>query len=364
MNAPHASARDAHSTPAPSRPRIAHRREQPDRRGGVTNQTTGTRPPGRTDRRRSAAPLRLCAPDGVPLGGFVWRHGETARPVVVIAPATSVRCRYYARFADDLFAKGFDVVTFDYRGIGESRPVSLRGFRADWVDWGEHDLEAALRYAVAEFRGAPIHVVAHSIGGFALGLAPSNRKIERILTVGAQFAHWRDYGAARRYRMLWKWHVAMPALTQIFGYFPAKRLGWMEDTPAGVVRDWSRMTARFEDTVRRGSFIAGERESELLVRRFAEVTAPILAIGVGDDTHGTPAAVDRLLAYFTASLRRHRRIAPSDIGAPSIGHFAFFHDRFKDSLWPLAQLWLRNGEIAPDAPGRMVAEMLPRQAGR
>ena len=38
--------------------------------------------------------------------------------------------RHYFRFADYLFANGFDVMVYDYRGIGESRPDSLRGFKA------------------------------------------------------------------------------------------------------------------------------------------------------------------------------------------------------------------------------------------
>ena len=322
-------------------------------------ETAGADVRDRAERHRFAAPVRILAPDGVPLGGFMWRLGEPGRPVVVIAAATSVRCRYYGRFAAYLFANGFDVLTFDYRGIGESRPPRMRGFRADWVDWGESDLEGALRFAVREFENAPLHVVAHSIGGFAIGLAPTSRRIGRILTVGSQFAHWRDYGAEERLRMFWKWHVVMPLLTRVFGYFPAKRLGWMEDTPAGVVRDWSRMRPRFEDTVRAGSFVAGERESERLARRFTGVTAPILAIGLDDDTHGTPAALDRLLAYFTASPRRHWRIDPSDVGADAIGHFAFFHDRFEGTLWPLALGWLRDGRIPPGAPGRLFAETPP-----
>ncbi|MGV0818495.1 alpha/beta hydrolase family protein [Martelella sp. AMO21009] len=308
-----------------------------------------------------ALPLRLETDDGRLLGGFLWRHSgvSAAWPIVIISAATSVKCRYYSRFADYLFLNGFDVLTFDYRGIGESRPKSLRGFRADWVDWGAHDLEAALAYAERTFPGREIHVVGHSIGGFAIGLAPSNRRIGRILTVGSQFAYWRDYSEAERRRMYIKWHIVMPFLTRIFGFFPAKRLGWMEDTPAGVVRDWSRMKARFEYTVRQDLFIGGERESVILQRRFARVTAPILAIGLEDDPHGTPAALDRLLAYFTSSHRHHWRIAPADIDVSSIGHFAFFHDRFRDSLWPLALDWLRAGEIPADAPGRLLDEAIP-----
>lgn len=258
----------------------------------MRQQASCTRPGDVTAQRRGE-PVRFAAPDHVVLGGFIWSHSlsDPRHPVVVISPATSVRCRYYSRFADYLYANGFNVLIYDYRGIGESRPSSLRGFQADWVDWGEKDLEAALRLAQAEFPGHPIHAVGHSIGGFAIGLATSNHLIGRIFTVGAQYAYWRDYDSSHRRRMYLKWHILMPIMTGLFGYFPARRLGWMEDTPAGVVRDWSRMKARFEDTLRHDMFVGGVRESEQLRRRFTTVTAPILAVGLTDDTNGTPAAL-------------------------------------------------------------------------
>ncbi|MFV3073481.1 alpha/beta fold hydrolase [Niveispirillum fermenti] len=314
-------------------------------------------PPALARQDRTGVPFRVMAGDGMPLGGFIWSHGESrpGRPLVVITAATAVRCRYYARFAAYLHANGFDVLTYDYRGIGESRPSSLRGLRADWADWGEKDLEALLRYAQAAFPGQPLQVVGHSIGGFAIGLAPSNGVVRRILTVGAQYAYWRDYAGDRRWRMVVKWHLVMPALTALLGYLPARRLGWMEDLPAGVVRDWSRMRARFEDTVRPGRMHDGQREGDHLALRFRQVTAPTLAIGLEDDPHGTVTAIDRLLDYFTNSHRTHWRIAPREIGQKAIGHFAFFHDRFKDSLWPVALAWLLSGQIPAWAPGHPAA---------
>ena len=86
-------------------------------------------------------PITFTAEDTYALKGFVWRHAQpdAARPVVIINAATSVRCRYYARFAAFLHAHGFDVLTYDYRGIGESRPDRLRGFEAGWIDWGRLD---------------------------------------------------------------------------------------------------------------------------------------------------------------------------------------------------------------------------------
>jgi predicted alpha/beta hydrolase len=75
----------------------------------------------------------LQAADGHTIKGFYWRHPAANRsttPVVIVNSATSVRCRYYFRFAVFLFEHGFDVIAYDYRGIGESRPSTLRGFNA------------------------------------------------------------------------------------------------------------------------------------------------------------------------------------------------------------------------------------------
>jgi predicted alpha/beta hydrolase len=267
------------------------------------------------------------AADGYIIKGFVWRRSEgepAERPVVIVNPANSALCRYYFRFASYLFDHGFDVIAFDYRGIGESRPVTWRGFDASWTDWGARDFEAVLRYAAAHFPGQPIYVVAHSIGGFLVGLAASNHLIRRVFMVGAQHAYWRDYAPGEKFRMIVKWHVAMPAIALLCGYFPGRRLGWLEDTPRGVALDWALSRKR------------------LYHPQFSAVTAPMLAVSVTDDEFATVPAVERLLAYYTQSTRTHLRIAPAEVGEPEIGHFGFFRSRFEPKLWPIALEWLKH----------------------
>ena len=270
--------------------------------------------------------------------------------MVIINAATSVRCQYYSRFAEYLFSHGLDVMLFDYRGIGASRSGSLRGFAATWSDWGMLDAQALLKRAQREYPGQPIDVVGHSFGGCAAGLAASGQAIRHLVTVGAQFAHWRDYAPAQRWQMLAKWHGVMPLLTRICGYFPGKRLGWLEDTPADMVRDWGALSTRYEQ-------LPSARNIAALP--FSSVTAKTLAISFSDDPFGTVPAIERLLGYFSASSRTHLRIQPQDIDETAIGHFAFFHSRFQDSLWPIALQWLKRGELAVDVPGRTVSFKAP-----
>lgn len=301
----------------------------------------------------TATAIELSADDGQALAGHIWRHAQDAtrpRPVVIINAATSVRCQYYARFAQYLFNAGADVVIYDYRGIGLSRNGSIKTTQSGWIDWGQRDFEAILQYATTAFPSQPIHVVGHSVGGVLIGLAPSNHRISRVFTMGAQHAYWPDYLARERLGMWLKWHCFMPAVTRVMGYFPGKRLGWLEDTPAGVVRDWVVKRANFLDTYRQpgGSCRLSGAECDVLAARFAALTAPTLALSVSDDPYGTTPAIERLLKLYAAAPRWHLRITPKTLNISDIGHFAFFHSRFETQLWPIARQWLLDEQLPDD----------------
>lgn len=301
-------------------------------------------------------PITLACRDGVALGGHLWRPapGTAERGTVIVNPATGVLATYYHRYARFLAGQGFAVLTYDYRGIGASRPARLRGCGYRWRDWGEYDFDAAVAWARRRDPGGLLAVVGHSIGGFLPGFSPKAARVDRILTVGAQYAYWRDYAPARRRRMVARWHLLMPALTWALGYFPGRRLGWLEDLPAGVALEWSLRGARMEDSY-------PGRERVALVDRFAAVTAPILAVTMSDDDYGTPQAVARGLAYYRGSPRQQVVLTPGDLGHGSVGHFALFHARHQESFWQATVAWL--GEGVNPWPDRVQAAQVARCHG-
>ena len=90
-------------------------------------------PPSRTNPERPAPAMpaerfEVAAEDGYPIRGGIW-HADTG-PVVVLHAATAVQARYYARFASWLSGQGATVLTFDYRGIGESRSTPVKDLQA------------------------------------------------------------------------------------------------------------------------------------------------------------------------------------------------------------------------------------------
>ncbi len=300
----------------------------------------------------AGSPVAVVCADGFTLHGHVWEApwADAPRGTIVINPATGVLARYYHHYARWLAGQGFRVVTYDYRGIGLSRPARLRGSGIRWRDWGERDFEAILGFVRSRDPEGPLAVVGHSIGGFLIGLAPSAPTIGRILTVGAQYAYCRDYARAERAKLFLRWHVAMPALTALFGFFPGRRLGWLEDLPAGVVREWSFRGARMERTY-------PARDRAAILARFAAVRAPILAVGLSDDPLGTERALLRSLSYFTGAERSLAMLTPGMLGQRSVGHFALFHTRFRDDVWPETVAWLRDGV----PPWRDAAITLPSE---
>ncbi|GGF95391.1 alpha/beta hydrolase [Rhizobium wenxiniae] len=274
--------------------------------------------------------------DGVRLNGHIWPARKKPVARVIINAATGVLARYYHYYADFLAGEGFEVLTYDYRGIGLSRPETLRGCGYRWRDWGEQDFDAALRFMTKRAPELPLMVVGHSIGGYLPGLSPEARRIDRMLTMGAQYAWWGDYAAGHRSRLFWRWHMVMPALTAIYGYFPGRKLGWLEDLPAGVANEWSFRGPRMERTHPR-------HEREAVLSRFAAVTAPILAICVTDDDIGSAAAIRRTLSYYCNAERIEAGLSPSHYGLDAIGHFSLFHSRHADGFWKDTLSWLKNG---------------------
>lgn len=281
-------------------------------------------------------PIVLRCRDGFLLHGHFWPHHGDFAGTVIINPATGVLASYYHRYAHFLAGQGFSVITYDYRGIGLSRPDSIRTARFRWRDWGELDFDAAIAWAHAQSPEGRLMAVGHSIGGFLPGFAPGAGRLDRMLTVGAQYAYWRDYAREKRFRMLLKWHVVMPALTAMCGYFPGRRLGWLEDLPAGVANEWSFRRAEME-----ASYAVHERP--LLKERFAAVRAKILAVGTTDDEYGTPQAIARGLAYYQGSERIQVLLSPADLGMRVVGHFDLFHSRHAAGFWPMTCEWLRRG---------------------
>lgn len=277
--------------------------------------------------------LMLPASDAYRLRATLW-EGAESDPTVIIAPATGVPRGFYRAFAEHLASTGFQVVTYDNRGIGESRPVSLKGFNALFQDWGEKDLEGVIRWLGASKPDSRLLLVGHSAGGQLVGFAPSRARLEGMLFVCVQSGYWGHWTGWRRTAIKALWYVLIPALSNVLGYFPAARLGMGENLPIYVAQqwaEWGRSPNYFFDHV-----------LNAIQDAYRKLEVPIRAYSFTDDEMYAPkSAVEQLLGFYAAAPKEHLHLAPGDRGLPQIGHWGFFRESIgKDALWPEASEWL------------------------
>ena len=285
-------------------------------------------------------PLRLRAADGYEIGAVFYAalRPRAPRRVAVLHGGAGIPALRYRRFATFLAEWGIPVLTYDYRGIGLSRPRALRGFQATIEDWAEYDAAAAIAWVRERFPRDEILGFSHSIGCLPLGGAPNAAEQTRIVLVGAHTGYYGDYRPLYRLPMAFAWHGLMPALTRFVGYFPADRLGLGEDLPAGMALEWAER--RQPDLRPNGAEPAGERRLRLL-GHCAALQCPAIAISISDDAFATVDGTKRLLSYFPRlSSPELILFTPPDAQVRRIGHFGFFRRAVGTTLWPrlLAQL--------------------------
>jgi predicted alpha/beta hydrolase len=276
-----------------------------------------------------AESVTITAFDGYPLAATRYSSSASACGHLIVAGATGVEQRFYRRFAEHAAARGFLTLTLDYRGIGRSRPASLRGFGMSYLDWGRLDLAAAVEEMKSE--QLPLYMVGHSYGGHAFGMLPNHEHVSRFYTFGTG-AGWHGWmPPLERLRVQLMWQVVMPPLTWWKGYLPWSMLGLGEDLPLGVYREWKRWC-------RHPGYLLDEPSMSYLVDLFARVRAPIAAANSRDDLWAQPRSRDAFMkAYRNATIERID-INPRD-AAGSIGHMGYFREHARP-LWDRALDWL------------------------
>lgn len=276
----------------------------------------------------SAVDCRIDARDHALAASVFEQPGSDT--VVVVNAATGVPRQFYRNFAGYLRDHGWTAVTYDYRGIGESAPSSLRGLDVRMRDWALIDMPAVIDWLSSEFRPRRIFAVGHSFGGQGIGLLERPERITAMVGISAQSGYWGVQGGAERYRAWFAVTVMIPVLARVFGYFPWSTFAAGEDLPKGIALEWARWC-------RDRDYLLGDET--LPLERYHRFGAPILAYSIEDDDWGTARAVDAMMRAYSRVTRRH--LVPADYGLAKIGHMGFFR-RGSEPIWDEVIEWLES----------------------
>jgi len=269
--------------------------------------------------------IEVSARDGVPLAATRYDGVGPTRGAVLVVPAMAVPQRLYRPIARWLAGSGYEVMTFDYRGMGRSRRGSLRRVEADILTWAELDTAAALAALREETGDLPLTWLAHSLGGQIVPFVPNHDLADKLVMVACGSGYWRDNAPPTKRKVPLLWWGLVPLLTPLFGYFPGKRLGVVGDVPRGAIRQWRRWCMDPDYVVG----VLGEPARA----RFAGVTTPITSISFTDDEMMSARSIAKLDSFYTGAAHTARRLSPADLGVARVGHFGAFRAAMREPLW-------------------------------
>lgn len=272
--------------------------------------------------------------DAIPIALTLYKAKRSgSSPLVIIFSATAVRRSYYRKFSEFICKSGFDVITFDYRGIGDSAYHNSVKNKFSMQDWGEKDSAAIIEWANKNVEPSHMYAVTHSAGGCMMGLAPNNNKIRGAFFVASQSGHWKYWTGFAKIKMFCIWNFLVPGLSRIFGYFPASKVGLGEDMSASLALEWARW-GRANDYALK---YAGRHNIDRYAGR-------ILSVSIFDDAFATKEAVDEAATWFPSARVKRQHVTKAEVANTPVGHFGYFSSRFTKSLWPIALAHLQSME--------------------
>ncbi len=273
----------------------------------------------------------ISADDGQQLKGTVYAP-DGARTFLLINSAMGVRRSFYRHLARHLMAQGIGVLTYDYRGIGDSVLADAASVRLE--DWGRKDFPAALQWLRTSHAPERVVVLGHSVGGQLLGIQPAIRGIDGMVGVVSQAGHWRHWSGLARAKVFAFWYVVIPLMTALGSTFPASYLGLGQDLPAGVARQWAEW-GRDRDYIR--SPTVGPQP-----QFHDDIRCRLRTYLIEQDDLAPERAVRAWHDWFPNAEREFVNLGSHNPQGRKIGHFGFFDPDIGAGEWPALADFVRG----------------------
>lgn len=252
---------------------------------------------------------------------------DAPRATFLVLPAMGVPARYYEPLGDELSARGYAVVTADWRGLGTS---SVRPGRA--VDFGYARLVEDVVVIAAAVRArvpGPLHALGHSLGGqvgtLLAGAHPG--VIDGLVVVAAGTPHWRRYPMGVGLRVL-ALTAIIAVVGPLLGYYPGRRVGFGGDEARQLMTEWSGV-------VRTGRFTPRGLDVE---DRLPEARLDVLGVTVEGDWMAPPHALEHLLGKLASA-----RVTRAHVTGAGLDHFKWA--RRPREVVDVVEAWARGREV-------------------
>lgn len=268
--------------------------------------------------------LIITSQDNITLTAHLFQPEKANGKLLLINSATGVKQQVYFSIAQYFSEKGFVVITYDYRGIGLSKPHHMKGFDASMRIWGSKDYKALTDYIKIKFPEYKKYCLGHSVGALILGMNKDSEIFEKFVFVGTQNAFVGNLKLKTKIEAYLGFGIAQPLTTQLLGYFPAHWFGLGESLPKNCAYDWRTLILNKKST---------NRLLEKMEDYSKKLTQKVFVIRAEDDLWLTEKGVKSLLNDTYPNLKpTYRLVRTYESEKREIGHVNFFRS-FNKKLW-------------------------------
>lgn len=270
--------------------------------------------------------IYLTNPDGAKICLHIFKPENDSRKLLLINSATGVRQQIYFSLAAFLKRKGFTVITYDYEGIGLSKPVNFKKSKASMRSWGTSDFKIITEFLIKIFPNHTKFCLGHSVGALILGMNEYSKIFEKFIFVATQNAFIGNLKWKTKLEAFLGFGFVQPFFTELFGYFPAHWFGLGESLPKNCAYDWRTLILNRKST---------NRLLEKTIDYSKDLNQKVLVLYAEDDVWLTEKGVKSLMNETYSNLKPQFRILKtSESEKGKIGHINFFRS-YNENLWDI-----------------------------
>ncbi|AOA57994.1 alpha/beta hydrolase family protein [Acinetobacter larvae] len=271
--------------------------------------------------------LNISCADGYSLSARFYRRqvGHRLHPIL-ICPATGITQNFYQKFAQWLTQQGFDVLSFDFRGIGQSLHGPLKKSSASIIDWGQLDIPAAIDCLCRLTNQQQVYLLGHSAGGQLLGVAANHAKVAQVIAVAGSTGYVKALKGRTKTLAPLMFQVIFPLSNLLKGYGATKILNMGENLPKNVAKQWAAFCSK-------PGYIDNACKRKQANDFHAQIHCPITVYAAIDDEIATAENVKQFLALYPNAKTDYCPLRPVDFAQQKIGHMLMFKSHYQ-AIWP------------------------------
>ena len=267
----------------------------------------------------------ITAADGYRLSALFGKPVSAVNGTIILSAAAGVKKEFYLNFARFLINHGYRVLLYDYRGIGESAPVSLKASTIYIHEWGTHDMNAVLDYLVDEGYSGIIWL-GHSIGAQLVGLLKNKEYVQKVISINAALGYWGYLSGPMKIVVWLLWYFIGPLMVKVYGYGVMKKIGWGENLPPNAILEWRSWCLS-------KNYYMDFLKARIQADRFYNFTVPITAIYTSDDYIANDKTAAMMMQFFPNAPCNLIRLEVRKFTRHRVGHVGIFRKRFELVLW-------------------------------